>query len=475
MRSFPILLIILIVYLVLGFLYARLTPAWQSPDEPAHYNYVGYLAGHGALPVLVPGCYDEAYLNALKSQKFPPEMPIDSICYENYQPPLYYALAAPIYRLSGGNLLTLRLFSVLLGLGSLIFVYKTIGLFLPEPVLALGTTAFVAFVPMHLTMLASVNNDSLAELLFIGLVYLLLNWLVGRPEDKPLPIMVGLVLGLILITKVTAYIAVPVVALVLWLGDRRLGSLLKNGIRAYLPALVIALPFYARNSFIYGGFDILGLTRHDQVVVGQLRTVDRLADVGFAAYLSDLLRTTFHSFWGQFGWLAVPMDSRVYLALFIVQMLAVVGLVLWLWHSPPQTKVVRQSLGIMAAILLLAAGVFIGLNLSFVQFQGRYFFTALMPLGLFFSLGLREAFQRRWTWGLAAVLLLLTIWIGLTSLLGTGLDKWGVLISGLALIGLLAWRWLPIERVSWVVAGVYAGLAGLAGISVWWFIIPNLS
>jgi hypothetical protein len=60
-------------------------------------------------------------------------------------------------------------------------------------------------------------------------------------------------------------------------------------------------------------------------------------------------------------------------------------------------------------------------------------------------------------------------------MLGSGLDKWGVLICGLVLLGLLARRWLPLERADWFVAAVYAGLAGLAGVSVWWFIIPNLS
>ncbi len=466
---------IIVGYLVLGFLYASLTPPWQTPDEPAHYNYVRYIVENRALPELTPGCYDEAYLNRLKSQKFPPNLSIASICYEHYQPPLYYVLAAPIFAFSGGNLLALRLFSVILGAISLIFVYKTICLFLPQPALALGTVAFVAFIPMHLTMLAAVNNDGLAELLFIVLVYLSLRWLLHeRQIKKPFPFIGGVMLGLILITKVTTYISLLLVALILLLGDRSIPGLFKNGLRAYLPAFIIALPLYIRNSLVYGGFDILGLRRHDEVVVGQLRTVDRLAEVGPGTYLNDLFRTTFHSFWGQFGWLAVPMDNRVYLGLTIVQVLVLCGLLLWLWQTPPKTVSTRQGLWVMLATVILATGVFVGLNLSFVQFQGRYFFTALMPLGLFFSLGLFEALRRQWALGMVIIVLMMLVWIGLRSLLDTGLDKWGLFISGLVVTALLIRRWLPIEEANWFVAGVYTVLAGLAAISPWWFIIPNL-
>ena len=46
---------IILIYLILGLLYALYTPAWQAPDEPAHYNYVQYLAEQRRFPVLKPG------------------------------------------------------------------------------------------------------------------------------------------------------------------------------------------------------------------------------------------------------------------------------------------------------------------------------------------------------------------------------------------------------------------------------------
>ncbi len=113
-----ILALILVVYFVLGALFAVRTPAWQAPDEPAHYNYVAYVAESGAFPVLHFGDYPSEYLEQIKTAKFPPDMPIASIRYESHQPPLYYVLAAGAYSLARGSLLALRLLSVVLGAGS---------------------------------------------------------------------------------------------------------------------------------------------------------------------------------------------------------------------------------------------------------------------------------------------------------------------------------------------------------------------
>ena len=39
-----LLVITVAAYIVIAILYAALTPTWQVPDEPAHYNYVRALA-----------------------------------------------------------------------------------------------------------------------------------------------------------------------------------------------------------------------------------------------------------------------------------------------------------------------------------------------------------------------------------------------------------------------------------------------
>ena len=112
-----VLISVLIVYAALGTLFAFKTPSWQNPDEPAHYNYIAHLATERQLPVLRMGDYDGAYLERLMAERFPPDLSIEPVRYESHQPPLYYLLAVPIYWLSQGLPLALRLFSVVLGGG----------------------------------------------------------------------------------------------------------------------------------------------------------------------------------------------------------------------------------------------------------------------------------------------------------------------------------------------------------------------
>ena len=55
-----LLLAILLVYVFVGTLYAVYTPAWQAPDEPAHFNYIRHLAEQHRFPILKAGDYPSA-------------------------------------------------------------------------------------------------------------------------------------------------------------------------------------------------------------------------------------------------------------------------------------------------------------------------------------------------------------------------------------------------------------------------------
>jgi 4-amino-4-deoxy-L-arabinose transferase-like glycosyltransferase len=484
----PLFITILLAYLVMGGLYASLTPNWQAPDEPAHYNYVRYLAANWSFPELVSGCYDQAYLEQLTSRRFPPELSIDRVCYEYHQPPFFYVLTAPVFNVSNGSLLALRLVSVILGAGvvSLAFlVGQTI--FPSRPAIAYGTMAFVAFGPMHLAILASVNNDALAELMIAAILLLLIRRLLAsRPTSTRQEVSLGLLLGLGLIAKTTVYIAVPLVVVTLWWTTPDWRRFAKQAALIFGLALVLALPWYLRNSTLYGGLDVLGLGRHDEIVVGQLRTVDFLTDVGWTAYASSFVSTTFRSFWGQFGWMAVPMDGRTYLLLTLLTLIAVAGLIgFWssVFSARPKPRYElstgsRRALGLLAlAILLMVLG-YVWYNLTFVQFQGRYLFPALIPLGLYFTLGLEEAFSPRRAWWLAGGLALASGWIVVSGVLGGNLDKWALLLVGLAFLLALGRAWLarrwPVPA-SWLMAICYGGLALLALLSPFWFVVPYLS
>ncbi|MBI5568264.1 MAG: glycosyltransferase family 39 protein [Chloroflexi bacterium] len=410
-----ILLALLIVFLAIGAAYAISTPQWQAPDEPAHYNYIKYIVEHGTLPVLEAGDYDQAYSeNFTRTPRDVQIRSIDPLRYENYSPPLYYLVAAPIYAISEGWLVAIRLLSVVLG-GALVIVAYLIGaeVFPDRLHIALGGAAFVAFVPQHVAMLSAVNSDALAELLIALCVYQALRLFRSPQPSQRAQLMLGITLGLGLLAKATVYYtALPVVvAALIWharLHATRNSAKPPGGthyVLVFLPALTLGALFWIRNLGVYGGFDILGLARHNAIVVGQPTTAEWIAQYGLADTLWRGLTTTFRSFWGQFGWMAVPMPDGTYLVLGGLSAIALSG---WTWWLIARCKMQDarciEPRGVLLGLLVaLTFGGLIYYNLTFVQHQGRYLFPALIPLGLVFTLGVDQ-----WLSKIKAVVIRLT-------------------------------------------------------------------
>ncbi len=464
---------ILALYLVSATLYAVRTPAWQAPDEPAHYNYIAYLAQERRLPTLAQGDYDSVSQARIISRRFSGQRAavIAPFRYEMYQPPLYYLTATPFFWLGGGSLLVLRLYSVLLGAVTLWLFYRSVEVIFPDrALLTVGATTFAATLPMHVAMTAAVNNDALANLLVALALLGLLHWLrrhlwdadlaaslgANQPTDEPLRnqqrrefVWLGVVLGLGLLTKIYAYvllaIAAATVGLVLW---RRLRYPLWRAAAATLwlvgPAALLALPIWLRNLRRYPGFDPLALAFHDRVVAGQPQTLDWIAREGLGPYFDRAFTLTFRSFWGVFGWLSLPMDERVYTAVLVFSIVVLLGL-LWalvrLILGPPDTGMSafqRWMLAFFGVLILAAAASYVAYNAKFVQHQGRYFFWALLPLATFFALGWREVLQPAQgiaTGGLAAVLAASILISGLYT---GNLSEWNLLIIGGTALVLLA-------------------------------------
>ncbi len=421
MRSNSFLLLILLAFLLVGAMYALEIPPWQAPDEPAHYNYVRQLAA-GQLPIIEANDYDEAYRNRIVSERFPPDLSIEPLTYEDWQPPLYYLLLTPVFQLSDGSLLALRLTSLLIGLAVVVVTYyATLELWPEREWLSLTATAFIAFLPQHVAGLATVNNDGLAELVIATILWLLLRG-ARRPATTagqwPL---VGALLGVGFLTKATVYLMVPVVAFALWLHYRgHWPALRRAAIKGALPALLLGLVWWSRNLAVYGGVDILGKAAHDRIVVGQLRTADWIADLGAGQALRQFVVTAFQSFWGQFGWMGVVMDRWVYAALALFVLVVLAGLLL-AWRQGLRDAAGRQQALILLATVACNLALFLGYNLTFVQPQGRYLFPALIPVAAGVALGLyawvRQLGRRRWlNWLLPAALALALIGLDLLAL-----------------------------------------------------------
>jgi hypothetical protein len=394
---------VLLAYLALGVGFALRTPAWQAPDEPAHYNYVAQIAANGCCPVIEIGDWQQAYLDTLRSAHFRADLldRLDTLQYEDHQPPLYYLLEAPVYALTGGSLIALRLLSVIIGAGVVLCAFGVGKAMLPDrPQIALGAAAFVAFLPQHVAVLSAVDNDGLSEL-FVGLT--LLATVVYLKDERVRAWQLGLFVGIGMLVKLSALFLVglvPLAMLARWWMNRRtipFAHLVREWALFALPVLVLGGVWWARNLSVYGVPDVFGLRAHNSVVVGQPRTAELIEQVGFGEYMRRAAETTFNSFWGQFGWMALPLPAWTYaliaglLAVVIVGLLIDVTILRQRDKQPPPGQ--RAAWGLLALTVVLGFAQYAYYNTEFQQFQGRYLYPILIPVGLWMALGL-DAWRR---------------------------------------------------------------------------------
>lgn len=450
------LVVLLIGFFVVAVRYASLTPNWQAPDEPAHYNYIADIATNATLPVLRMGDYNQRHLGYLVNLGFPADHDISRIRYESYQPPLYYIAATPVFWFTDGSLFALRLFNVYLGLAALLLLYLCLELVFPtKPLIPLGATAFAALLPMHVAVASAVNNDVLAEVLVLAASLALLHWMRGyfyrRDDSVPfterethrnqsLLLTMGVLLGLGLLTKIYLYAVLPIFAgVVLWTiwSRERTWRTLWLGIRAnfwvLLPALAIALPMWLRNLLIYPNWDVLALRWHDLVVQGQPTTAAWIADYGAIAYFERAFGLTFRSFWGVFGWLSVAMDERIYTAALLFTGILFLGL-LWacvrLISGAPDTDMDRFQVTVLAVfgvLLLTVAAGYVWYNMKFVQHQGRYFFWGMLAISTVVALGWREVLHPLQGTITGMLALALAASMAVSAYMGDEINNWTLL------------------------------------------------
>ncbi len=428
-RSHRLLSLTLGAFVVLGIVYSVVTPIFEAGDEIWHYPFVQSLAtGHG-LPIQDPA------VKTLWEQ-------------EGGQPPLFYALAAlatawvdtrdlperlwlnphariGIPLLSGNkNLIVhtsaesfpwhdtalavhlIRLLSLLFSAATVALTYALALEVKPgDKKLAAAASAVVALNPMFLFISASVNNDSLAVML-ATLSLLLLVQLVTRGATIRRFIVLGVVLGLAALSKVSdaglLVVAALVFAYLLWrevkIGRGRKRSIaekeneprpmvvLSQQARTIFTGsilcagLVVAIAgwWYLRNWLLYG--DPLAFNVWVQIAGGRPNPVTPLG------LLSEFQGFRI-SFWGNFGGVNLIAPDWVYVLLDAVSLLAAVGLFIGLFR--------RTLAGLLALPALWFAIVSISLvrwTLLTLASQGRLIFPAIAAVAILFVHGL-EQFQ----------------------------------------------------------------------------------
>jgi 4-amino-4-deoxy-L-arabinose transferase-like glycosyltransferase len=329
---------------------------------------------------------------------------------------------------------------------------------------------------MHMSMMSAVNNDVLAEVLIAVMLLLLTRRILsGKASGVKSWVGLGVLLGCGLATKLTVYSIVPVILLAIYYSNAHWRQRIVSLVTVSLPAMAITFPLYIRNMLVYGDSDPFALHRHNDIVIGQLRTAEYIQRTGWPGYLWEFVTTSFQSFWGQFGWMAVPMHSRVYLFLALLSVLSASGLFTYFRRSWFRLALEQRR---CLALFLLLIGIsllsYLWWNISFVQFQARYVFPALLPLSILFAIGLRKAFSRQMVLSGLIISALFTI-LAFSVTLGLGrLDKVSVLIPGVFTLIYFARLKTNLLSAKWLFGLAYTSLAALCAISPWWYIIPYL-
>jgi hypothetical protein len=408
--------LLLALSLTRGILYSAVTPPWQAPDEPGHFQYAAFLVRYHRFPTrqdvaVEEGLQTQVYVSMQESDFWArrAHTSAPAALEEEYRaavghPPLYYLLGALLLApFSRCDLVTqlhvLRLGSVLLGTLTVLVAYLTAQALFPEDASwQLAVPAFVAFLPMHTFITSSVNNDSLAELLASLVIYSLLRILrTGLSWRRVVGIACLLASGLF--TKRTTAFAIPLAALTLLLYCLRAKPLKLAPTNEAPRCLLRWLRHRCAWLIIVSAIGLLlwALTLHPPFSIHHLHLLlepQRYVPAALKTYALFFL-LTFASFWANFGWMNVPLDLSWYTALAVFSLLALCGLGLFAVRVVRGTEFLetwqrKVLLMLLLAVVLIFAQTFGLMIVQGIPQQGRYLFPALIPLAVFFTLGLRE-------------------------------------------------------------------------------------
>jgi 4-amino-4-deoxy-L-arabinose transferase-like glycosyltransferase len=410
-----ILAVILLAFVILGFVYSLVTPIFEASDEVSHYPVVKYIADGYGLPVQDPkaeGAWEQ----------------------EGSQPPLYYTLAAALTRgidtddmpkvrwrnalsnignpLRSGNknlifhtqaeafpwqgttlaVHLIRFLSVLLQACTVFLTFMISWEIWPErPELGLLAAALVAFNPMLLFIAGSVNNDDLIVPLATLVVFLLIRILKASWPRYLQVGLLGCLLGLVALTKLSGLglivLSVIVLALVAW-RRREWGAWLRWVLILGAAIVLIAGWWYLRNWRLYG--DPTGLN-------AMLEAAGRRAHpFSWQQWLNEFEGFRM-SFWGVFGGFNLVGPNWLYRLYDLLTATALVGLGVLAWQHRAgwrgqRAQPVLVLMGWVAIILLSL----LRWTSQTLASQGRLIFPAIAVIAILFAYGLAGWAGRAW-------------------------------------------------------------------------------
>ncbi len=359
--------ILLIVGLLCRIAFAWLTPAFHAPDEQAHFHYVEYLATHGELPVQV-------------SRTGAP-----TCDWEYYQPPLYYIALTPLFHLSQKLSLDEAVTVRILRLPSILFWAATVFftlLFLARLGVTDGfvrtlTVGLVALLPTYTFLSSMINNDNL--LIAFGSAIL---WLAAMPRrGVGQSILLGFVLSVALLTKLSAVVYLPLIALIAFAAVRDGQSRGRAILAAVLPlviACVVLSPWVMRNIELYGsltGESAANNVHHwKSIFHGLFKVGSSIQDTYWAV----------SGIYNNVGYPYFTLGRHI-------SYIAMAGLLFGLFRKRRELVALVPGRAAMMIVFIIAILINLALvfrfGLLYAQGQGRFLYPLLLPISLLLGMG----------------------------------------------------------------------------------------
>jgi hypothetical protein len=405
-----------------GFLFIISTPQWEGFDEAFHYAYIQEFAETGKLPI-----YGKTLLSKEVTASFslvPLSTPVNSNMgnrytslgdywrlpesvrkeretslkniphefrvisdesgdarpnYEAQHPPLYYLLCLPIYRLfSGSDLPTmvfaLRIFSLLIGSLTIWIAFGLAdGIVIPIT---------ISLLPMFISTVARISNDSLGVTLYSLLVWLTLKyWRSGGTYR--LALYAGIAAGLGLLTKAYFLTAVPVlVIIVLVIGFRKktAGLAIKHLAVLFSTIIVIACWWYLRNYRLYGTISGLFVLDSSTSLMDYFRYCFVVPwRSGINTIFRELIWTGNSSF--------TSLSKTIYYIAYLLAAVSLIGLIkIYSKVHVQNESTEKETLNVMMAfIFFFGTGLLYQMLESFISMQqivtgGWYLYATIIPI-----------------------------------------------------------------------------------------------
>ena len=284
----------------------------------------------------------------------------------------------------------LRFTSIVLASLTVFFTYKISDLiFMGRQNFTSLATVLVAFNPQFVFHSSSIANDNLAILLTTLAIFLMVKTTKSVKINPKTSLVLGLVVGLSIITKLNLlFLVVVIFIFLLMLYREKFLQILKTGFFILTGILISGGWYFYLNLSRYG--EPFGISAQTQMF-----SIFSNKNTGYHL-LNDVLlffMASFQTYWGMFGWYNIYMPQAYYLLILLIILFSMWGL--WNYFKNNVKTIFKTTLDKQLLILLLSVFILWGsMLLTFVKYpvvsNGRFLFPTIAPFAVLMVFGVKK-------------------------------------------------------------------------------------